>query len=65
MLIEELTEVIKSSGLLPYEIAEAVYEALTEELSNNLDYKQLSDIANDSNDRAKMLFYLAAKQLKD
>lgn len=65
MLIEELTEVIKSSGLLPYEIAEAVYNALTEPISKDLDYREVLDIANDSNDRAKMLFYLAAKQLKD
>lgn len=62
MTEQELTKVIKDSGLSPYEIAGAVYEALEEKFQKDFDYSCVADIKRNAD---FMLFYLAAKQLKD
>ena len=59
MTTEELTEIIKESNLLPFQIAEAVGNALeeqTEKYFNNRELKQL--LFEDD----YIMFYFAAKR---
>ena len=62
MTVEELSKVITDSNLDPYEIAGAVYWALEERFQKDFDYVSVTDIKRNAD---FMLFYLAAKQLKD
>lgn len=62
MTPEELAQIIKESNLLPYEIAEAVYQALHEEVIDRFDYSSIEEIEKDAD---LMAFYLATKHLKD
>ena len=62
MSIEQLTTTLNESDLLPYEIAEAVYEHLKPSIIDNFEYGSLQTIEDKSD---IMQFYLAAKHLKD
>ena len=62
MTANELTQIIKDSGLLPYQIAEAVYDSLKDVVVDSCEYTSLEYLEKDSDILA---FYLAAKHLKD
>ena len=62
MTANELTQIIKDSGLLPYQIAEAVYASLKDIVVDSCEYTSLEHLEGDSDILA---FYLAAKHLKE
>ena len=62
MTTEELTEVIKNSGLLHYEIAKAVADAIKEEIEEHLNFSEVEDLVNNDD---YISFYLAARRFGD
>ena len=61
MTVEELTEVIKTSGLDYRKVAIAVSKALESQFNDKFDYCSVEDIEYNA---AFMQFYLSAKQFK-
>jgi len=62
MTVEELTEVIKNSGLLHCEIAKAVTDAIKEDMEKYFNSSAMEDLVNNND---YISFYLAARRFGD